>query len=327
MTALEKEPWGNRTPGRMNALTLPNFILIGSAKCATTSFHHYLRAHPDIFMTRQKELHFFIECQDWGTWHKGLQWYAMQFKEGRDRIIRGESSPGYSEEGYSEWAAAKMADLLPDLKLAYLMRDPLIRLRSQYIDALYFEGGGNVPASVSLDEILSAGPDDKKVLSQWYRRFVYTSLYFRQLSHYLRYFPLERICLITAESLAAEPTKTLNKVCSFLGVGEYNQAVHTTERYNETTAKRKRFINPMAFITRLPGYERISQKVPYAVKNIYHNIISRKLDHEHLSMINHENAMRLRELFSDDINKLQQMTGLSFREWTHWRSNSNVSGS
>ena len=37
----------------------PNFIIAGFPKCGTTSLHHYLSEHPQIFMPSQKELHFF----------------------------------------------------------------------------------------------------------------------------------------------------------------------------------------------------------------------------------------------------------------------------
>ena len=39
---------------------LPNLIIIGSPKCGTTSLYYYLGLHPEIFMSREKELNFFI---------------------------------------------------------------------------------------------------------------------------------------------------------------------------------------------------------------------------------------------------------------------------
>ena len=38
---------------------LPNFIIIGAQKAATTSLYTYLRQHPEIFMTKVKEPMFF----------------------------------------------------------------------------------------------------------------------------------------------------------------------------------------------------------------------------------------------------------------------------
>ena len=50
---------------------LPNLLIIGAAKCGTTSLHFYLDQHPDVFMARpqngprgQKEMRFFWR-DDW----------------------------------------------------------------------------------------------------------------------------------------------------------------------------------------------------------------------------------------------------------------------
>ena len=40
-------------------MTLPNFLIIGAPRSGTTSLYHYLKAHPQVFMSKQKELRFF----------------------------------------------------------------------------------------------------------------------------------------------------------------------------------------------------------------------------------------------------------------------------
>ena len=70
---------------------LPNLIIIGGLKCGTTSIHHYLGLHPEIQMSKPKELNFFVEELNWDL---GLDWYASRFD---DRFkVRGESSPHYT---------------------------------------------------------------------------------------------------------------------------------------------------------------------------------------------------------------------------------------
>ena len=56
--------------------TLPNFIIIGGLKCGTTSIHHYLGLHPEIHMSKPKELNFFAAEQNWDL---GLDWYKGRF--------------------------------------------------------------------------------------------------------------------------------------------------------------------------------------------------------------------------------------------------------
>ena len=39
---------------------LPTFLVIGASKTGTTSLHHYLSQHPDIYMSPEKEPGFFL---------------------------------------------------------------------------------------------------------------------------------------------------------------------------------------------------------------------------------------------------------------------------
>ncbi len=119
---------------------LPTLVVIGAMKCGTTSLHTYLDAHPDVGMSEPKELNFFFgpEAADaddghetWarGNWHRGTGWYAAQFDP--DRIVRGESSPGYTSPSHPE-SAARMAAVVPSARLLYAVRDPVRRALSQY---------------------------------------------------------------------------------------------------------------------------------------------------------------------------------------------------
>ena len=51
---------------------LPNFLLIGAMKAGTTSLWHYLRSHPQVFMSDIKEVMFFDPRH---TWDRGLDWH------------------------------------------------------------------------------------------------------------------------------------------------------------------------------------------------------------------------------------------------------------
>src|SRR3954454_1582153 len=99
---------------------LPNLIVIGAAKAGTTSLHHYLDLHPQIAMSRWKELDFFSKEFD----RDGLRWYESQFA---DAPVRGESSPSYTRHPENPGAAARMASVVPDAKLIYIVRDPVDR--------------------------------------------------------------------------------------------------------------------------------------------------------------------------------------------------------
>ena len=104
---------------------LPNLIVIGAAKCGTTSLHEYLDDHPEISMSHEKELHFFVDRKNWD---RGLAWYEAQFDASAP--VRGESSPGYSAYPLYRGVAERMARTIPHARLVYLVEalgDPHVR--------------------------------------------------------------------------------------------------------------------------------------------------------------------------------------------------------
>ena len=116
--------------------TLPNLVVIGGLKCGTTSLHHYLNLHPQIAMSRPKELNFFV---DELNWELGPDWYASHFSA--DAAVRGESSPHYTNRPRFEGVAGRMHGLLGEARVAYVVRYPIDRLLSHY---LHNVGGAEV---------------------------------------------------------------------------------------------------------------------------------------------------------------------------------------
>jgi Sulfotransferase family len=120
--------------------SLPTLVVIGAMKCATSALHRYLDSHPDVAMSAPKELNFFNgpevpphdEPDRWwveGQWHRGVAWYGRQFDASAP--LRGESSPAYTSPDFPE-SAARMAQVAPDVRLLYLVREPFERAMSQY---------------------------------------------------------------------------------------------------------------------------------------------------------------------------------------------------
>ena len=38
---------------------IPNFLIVGAPKCGTTAMWRYLQAHPNIFLSPRKDIHYF----------------------------------------------------------------------------------------------------------------------------------------------------------------------------------------------------------------------------------------------------------------------------
>ena len=73
---------------------MPDFIIIGAMKSATSTLHNQLGAQSSIFMSSPKEPNFF---SDDDIYNQGLSWYSGLFSDANGSDICGESSTHYTK--------------------------------------------------------------------------------------------------------------------------------------------------------------------------------------------------------------------------------------
>lgn len=198
---------------------LPTFIVIGAMKAGTTSLYHYLRDHDQIFMSRIKELDFFVTESNWS---RGMSWYRHQFSGAGDALARGEASTLYTKFPEYQGVPERIARTLPDVQLIYVVRDPIVRLRSHYQHRV-MTGAETAPPEVALLE----NPT-----------YVTTSKYAMQLERYLDHFPREQVLIVRSESLRTERQATVREVYDFLGVDSSRIPAAIETEFYRTAARR-----------------------------------------------------------------------------------------
>lgn len=178
---------------------LPNFIVIGAMKAGTTSLYQYLKNHDQVFMSTIKELDFFVAESNWS---RGVGWYQRQFGDAGGVLARGEASTTYTQYPIHDGVPERIARLLPGVRLVYVVRDPVERIRSHY-QHLVMTGVEKCPPDVAVLE----NPI-----------YLDCSKYAMQLEQYLEHFPREQILIVTSEALRVDRTATVQRVYDFLGV-------------------------------------------------------------------------------------------------------------
>lgn len=201
-------------------MNLPNLLVIGAMKSGTTSLHYYLGLHPQIYMSRRKELDFFVLERNWG---RGVTWYASQFPVATP--VRGESSPRYALCPVHAGVPGRIHEVIPAAKILYLVRDPVERLISHYMHDV-IEGN----ETRTLERILKDEPENHYVLA---------SRYWSQLREYLPFFENAQILVIRQEDLLKRRNETLGAVFEFLGVEAAFQNYRTTIERHRTSRKRR----------------------------------------------------------------------------------------
>jgi len=202
---------------------LPDFLVIGGQKCGTTSLYDYLTQHPQILPAAKKGVHYF------DFYHaQGPLWYRSHFPLQRKKQaghITGEASPYYVVHPQ---VPERIAQLVPNVKLIVLLRDPVTRAISHYFHE-YRRG----KETLSLEEALAGEeeriqPEFQQLLiddayrSSAFQTYSYKKrgVYYEQLSRYAESFPKERMHVIRSEDFFRRPTPVLQAVFRFLGVND-----------------------------------------------------------------------------------------------------------
>jgi sulfotransferase family protein len=204
---------------------LPNFLIIGAAKSGTTSLYRYLRDHPQVFMAQSKELKFFTSRTRWGF---GPGWYARQFSDADGAVAIGEASPSYTRYPQHRGVPERIAQVLPDARLVYLIRHPIERIRSHYLHRV-LQGKERAP----LDQAVLKDPS-----------YLDTSRYAMQIEQYLEWFARAQLLVITAEALRRDRLETLRRVWEFLGVDAGWRPPELEREYNRTGELRPQLLAP-----------------------------------------------------------------------------------
>jgi hypothetical protein len=200
-------------------MALPNFFLVGAPKCGTTALATYLRAHPQVFMCRPKEPHYF--ALDFPAYRHVTQWadYASLFAEaGEAHRAIGEASVLYL---YSRVAIAELHGKFPDARLLVMLRNPVDMAISMHAQMLWTcdENVADFDRAWALCADRRAGNNvprqcrDPKALL--YDR---VPLLGDQLRRLLGIVPRAQVGWWFFDDLMADPGHVYREVLSFLGV-------------------------------------------------------------------------------------------------------------
>lgn len=199
----------------MTTARLPDFLIIGAIKAATTWLNFQLQQSDRIFLP-DPEPHFFTR-----EYHRGFDWYASFFKHARPGQLVGEKTADYLA---NPDAAERIAAVLPDAPLIAQLRDPVERAYSDY--CMLFRRG---TVGADIENYLDPRKAD-------FRRFIDNGLYFQHLSRWQSLFPSEQMLVFLFEDVVERPEWTIEAVGGHLGIAGGLLPRPMTERVNDSRA-------------------------------------------------------------------------------------------
>jgi hypothetical protein len=208
-------------------MTMPNFLVIGAAKCGTDALCTYLGRHPCIYMSANREPMFFSAegrkeipfqgpgdrktLKDWNSWINTLALYQALFSGVSRETAIGEGSTWYI---YDEKACSRIYQHIPDAKLIAILRNPADRAYSAF-NMLIRDGRES-----TADFAAALAAEDERVDALWepiwhYRRM---GFYYAQLKRYYHTFASEQIRVVLYDDFNTKPRDVMRDLFLFLGV-------------------------------------------------------------------------------------------------------------
>ena len=223
--------------------SLPDFFIAGTQKGGTTSLYAYLSQHPNVIAAFKKEVHFFESPV---ARKKGVRWYKSHFPKIAEKkaknAITGEATPLM----YSFYTPRLIQEVIPDVKLIFLLRDPTKRAFSHYKHNTRRAGREELTFSEAIREEQNRIEEDvnKLIADAWHddrdnRRYSYVhrGFYAEQLERWYKVFPGNQIYVEESEYFYKDPQDCLNKVTDFLGIPRYQfdcNSSHNVGGYSES---------------------------------------------------------------------------------------------
>lgn len=280
------------------------FVIVGGAeKAGTTSLYTYLAAHPETCASLKKETDYFRnDVSD-------LENYLHHFKhcDATTRVLI-ESSPGYLAE--ADTVAPRIAQLLPDSRMIFLLREPIERLKSSF---RFYKSRLHLPESMSFDDFadrclryqIEGKRPEELGIGEWYLKSLARGCYSEELEPFRRLIGEDRLLVLSYDQLSDDVVGTVKQAAEFIGIdpGFYDR--YNFGRENVTFFVKGRLLHKYAIWINdhFETLWRSHPKLKQTLLRLYKRVNGRELEKEQAS---EQTMERLRAFYLPTIAELQQ---------------------
>ena len=296
---------------------LPNFLIVGAAKSGTTSIHHYLKQHPNIYMpSKIKETFFLVEPKNIlgmgpGDSGKRIVYNFKDYKELYEDVILskhiaiGEDCVAYL--CYYKESISNIKKYLKNPKIIIILRNPIQRAFSNYLH--------HVRDGIEQLSFKKALENERKRNEQgwwWGYRFTYTGFYYKQVKAYLNDFNQVKIYLY--DDLKKDILGLVKDIYEFLEV-DSSFTPDVSIKYNVTGIHKNKIIHNFLFKPNL-----LKNVIKYLFEGLIPDEKRKKIYTKIKSnlekpQIKPETREQLKNLYREDILKLQDLIKRDLSKW------------
>jgi len=297
--------------------TYEHAIIGGTIKAATSSVFAYLSAHPEVCGSSVKEPAFFSHGRKRNS-DGDIESYKKYFAPQPGARIMVEATPNYL--AYKENIAPRIKALLPDVKLIFILRDPVDRLYSFYNFAV---GQLQLPESLAFEDYVdlceqysssNLTPGDAGIAEK-HLRGLELGKYSKYLKNYYDVFDSEQVKILFYDDLKQDSERFMEDACCFIGVYPEFYRKYTFHKANVTFSARVKSVHYIAMLmNRL--FESLLRRRPGMKKSLVRIYKRMNQDREGYVPMKESTRTSLRKYYSP-YNKelLELLSGLTLPGW------------
>jgi hypothetical protein len=285
-------------------INFPKFIIAGAAKAGTSSLCDYLGQHHDIFITQPKELNFFNNKRK----DEELNSYLKYFDAAKNQVA-GEGSVSYLQ--YSKCSAPQLKRYFPDLRLIFMLRNPIQRLYSDFWFNIH--RGAVIYKTNLFEDVLFqklAMKDPGNPTMDYRELLLEKGFYAKHLKEFNKYFAQSQIKIIFFEDFIKDTSAVLEDVYKFLGVSKPdNKPVLVVKNKTSYPGKLMPVYVVWKYVKKV-----LPQKMIIRYRNNLKSVKDLFFSNKKPEM-SHKAKAELLEIYKDSIIELEHMTGRNLTSW------------
>lgn len=309
-------------PGADVNRRLPNFLLVGAAKSATSSLHYYLDQHPQIKMASQKESWFFSFYGNPPRYDSPgvlsdviseLDEYLTLYDGAGSGQLLGDACPSYLytyEDTIRNIQQLYSGPALDELRIIISLREPVSRAYSQY-----YTFKRKVQEPLPFAQAVAADTIERRLRDNWNIFYDYLGfgMYARQVEAFQQAFGKARVHVVLFDDINADMQQTCRGIFEFLGI-DPEFSVDDRYRINEIAGEPrvKWFVAGVFSQNRLKRL--VSALLPQKFRALVILFVLKRLLRR--ETMDADTRQQIAQRFDADIRRLETLIG---RDLSHWR--------
>jgi len=186
-----------------------------------------LSLHPQAAIVQGKEPHFF---SDDSVYNRGWDYYQSLYSHCKDELAIGDASTSYSRIRYHPNTVPRILKHVPDVKIIYMVRNPVERMVSAYVERLGTPGESQI--FTSINDAVKKQP-----------MVIDSSRYWEVFDYYRKHFDESRIKVIWFEEFVNNTDDIFKDVCRFLEIDDSVEINIKKDNQNSRDAAIQRMAN------------------------------------------------------------------------------------